>query len=198
MAELATDRCSVLSDRCRCRRIYSVVLVVTFGGDGVSCLKCNLHVSARRLKLDAVTTRSLRRWRDAETRLFAAWLLSGSKERWAAARMKDPASPLNRHARALARRVSNSLACWVNYFQDERSQELGRPRKCPRCRAVPATVATKVGRRRVCRRCRLTWWADDSTRTVVPNMRMQLTRPRERWSKAGRPSNASLQPIRGR
>jgi len=32
----------------------------------------------------------------------------------------------------------------------------------------------------------------------LPNMRMQLTRPRVRWSKAGRPSNASLQLIRGR
>jgi hypothetical protein len=31
-----------------------------------------------------------------------------------------------------------------------------------------------------------------------PNMRMQLTRPRGRWSKAGRLSNASLQLIRGR
>jgi hypothetical protein len=30
------------------------------------------------------------------------------------------------------------------------------------------------------------------------NMRMQLTRPRRRWSEAGRPSNASLQLIRGR
>jgi hypothetical protein len=32
----------------------------------------------------------------------------------------------------------------------------------------------------------------------LPNMRMQLTRPRERWAKAGRLSNASLQLIRGR
>ena len=35
-------------------------------------------------------------------------------------------------------------------------------------------------------------------RALRPNMRMQLTRPRGRWSKAGRSSNASLQLIRGR
>jgi hypothetical protein len=33
---------------------------------------------------------------------------------------------------------------------------------------------------------------------LPPNMRMQLTRPRGRWLKTDRPSNASLQLIRGR
>jgi hypothetical protein len=33
---------------------------------------------------------------------------------------------------------------------------------------------------------------------MMPNMRMQLTRPRGRWLKADRLSNASLQLIRGR
>jgi len=33
---------------------------------------------------------------------------------------------------------------------------------------------------------------------MTPNMRMQLTRPRGRWLKAARFSNASLQLIRGR
>jgi hypothetical protein len=160
MTKSATDRRAAQSDRCRCRQVSSVVLVVTFGGDGLSCLKCNRLVSARRLGVAGDVTHSLRLWRDAETEVYSTWLVSGSKERWAAAQMRDLTTPVNRLARRLARRISKSVDCLVNFFQDERSQVLGRPRKCPGCRAVAATVQTKVGQRRVCRRCRLAWWAE--------------------------------------
>jgi len=151
-------RAGQLVDKCRCSRRTGVILVATFGGDGLSCFDCNLDVAASSIGVGPDDQFVLHRWRDAESALYSLWTASGSLESFAALSLRDEGTWTNQLRRTIRRRIGRRHRCWMQLFQSTSDQEFGRPHRCPSCGLQPELIPVSVGPRLACRRCWFTWF----------------------------------------
>jgi predicted nucleic acid-binding Zn ribbon protein len=150
-------------DICRCRSLPAVKLVSRLDFNPIACVRCNLEVPPRRLRLDRAAVQEIAHWNSLYDALDRLWLDSGAYESWAARQLGDLRSEVNLVGRAACRTMQRFRRCYYELFQDLRDQERGLPARCPSCKRVPTRFDGFRIPQLLCRRCSLIWWAESSS-----------------------------------
>ena len=91
---------------CRCPAGTEVMLRDGLSDNPLFCVACNGEVPPERLGFDARFAEEIANWLSVYDSLYRLWLDSGEYENWAATRLSDPQSQVNRTGREIVARLN--------------------------------------------------------------------------------------------
>ena len=138
---------------CRCPAGTEVMLRDGLSDNPLFCVACNGEVPPERLGFDARFAEEIANWLSVYESLYRLWLDSGEYETWAAIRLSDPQSQVNRTGREIVARLNELGRAYYWWFVDTNDATVEKPILCPVC---SIQLTEYEGRDlRVCAACRI-------------------------------------------
>ena len=118
---------------CKCQDMPPLVLQDHLSPNPLACLRCNGEVPPQRIDFPASLSDRLATWKNFHRAFYVLWLDSAEYEKWAAAELENPKSPVNVRGLQVVKELNKYHRTYYWWFQDASGQGFVPIVECPSC-----------------------------------------------------------------